>query len=132
MKRLLMATGALSVALLGHAAPAKADFVNGNDLFDHCNVERSDDLHDVKTMHCVGYIAGAADGLINGNVFGQVLAGREDDTIDFICVPDRVTAGQMKDVVVAYLSGNPAERHENASVLIAKALLRAWPCRAGA
>ena len=130
MYRLLMAAGTLSLALLVQATPAKADFMNGNDLYEHCTEEKSDNLADIKTMHCVGYITGSADGLRNGNVFGQVLAGREEETLDFICVPERVTAGQMKDVVVSYLASNPSERHENASVLVAKALLRAWRCPA--
>lgn len=124
----LVASSVLAVGI--PAAPARADYVNGNQLYEWCSSERSDNQYWTNFARCTAYAAGAVDGLDTGNVFGQVLVGSDSDTIDFICIPPRVTLGQVQEVVTTFLKNNPAIRHDHASVLVVKAVREAWPCRA--
>ena len=48
---------------------------------------------------------------------------------ELFCVPNKVTVGQMADVVVKYLTNNPENRQEQAHYLVRLALTEAWPCR---
>jgi len=68
---------------------------------------------------CYGYIAGIADSMAGGNPVGGKRA----------CIQKEVTAGQLVDVTVNYLTQNPAERHVMGSHLVAAALAQAFPCR---
>lgn len=45
------------------------------------------------------------------------------------CLPDRVKAGQIVDVVCKDLRDNPATRHQGAAGLVAVALSEAFPCK---
>jgi hypothetical protein len=44
------------------------------------------------------------------------------------CFPPDVTRLQIRDVIVRYLQGHPAERHTGAASLASDALQEAWPC----
>ena len=44
------------------------------------------------------------------------------------CTPDNSNYRQMVDVVSSFLTNRPEQRHEDASVLVIKALREAFPC----
>jgi hypothetical protein len=50
---------------------------------------------------------------------------------DQACYFEGVTLEQGKDVVMRYLNSNPETRHKRAVVLTSKALVQAFPCKAG-
>ena len=62
----------------------------------------------------VGYVRGVADTL---RVSGAV------------CVPERVSVGQLGMVVQKFLRDNPAQLHRDATVLTIKALMENFPCK---
>lgn len=104
----------IAVAVL-FASPvwsASGGFDSGNDLFNRCVGS------DALPAYCIGYTTGVADTLGSGPLY------------DFAaCLPDRVSKGQIRDIVVKYLQDNPQERHYAAVGLTAKALSLAFPCR---
>ena len=105
MKTLTLA--ALVAATIA-AAPARAEFVSGNQLYGDLN---SDDIS--PKIYALGYIIGVADTVV-GIAY---------------CPASRVTAGQLKDIVQAYLCDTPAERHRSGDVLVLRALSSVFPCK---
>ncbi|HET9942600.1 MAG TPA: Rap1a/Tai family immunity protein [Terriglobia bacterium] len=67
---------------------------------------------------CVGYISGFLDGLLSERVNAKV-----------ICVPEKVTLGQLARVMVKHLEENPNTLHLHRVMGIEEALFRAYPCR---
>ena len=45
-----------------------------------------------------------------------------------ICVPERVTNGQLAQVVIKYIEANPANMHRSFVAQAFMAFLEAWPC----
>lgn len=112
MKRIMIAAAlAMAPAPAGAAEPAED---NGNRLLSNC----SDDGYFMEGF-CLGYIRAltiSADLIMaNGN--------------NAVCIPDGVQAGQVRDMIVAYIRRNPSSRHEHALVLVSWALREAWPCK---
>lgn len=97
---------AILAALLAACIPAQASFKTGNQL--HAELMGTT----MEKMLTVGYITGVADALENLT----------------ICLPPRITAGQVVDVSKQYLEANPAIRHLSADVLVAYVLSTTWPC----
>lgn len=85
---------------------AQAAFKTGNQLHAELNGQAID------RMLTIGYITGVAD----------VLEGVS------ICLPSRITAGQVVDVSKNYLEANPAIRHLAADVIVSYVLSTTWPC----
>jgi hypothetical protein len=67
---------------------------------------------------CVGYISGFLDGLLSERVNAK-----------FICVPEKVTLGQLAQVMVKHFEENPNTLHLHRVMGIEEALVRAYPCR---
>lgn len=110
MIRLLLAALLIATA---SAAPTRADwFVGGYILENLCN--RAD------TDECDGYIVGLIDSLdpVAQASIGDLRA----------CIPTGTTAEGARQAVLDYLSGSPAIRDINASVIVALALSEAFPC----
>lgn len=61
-----------------------------------------------------GYVVGVADTLT---------------AIGTVCLPGGVSNGQVTAVVHKYLRDNPAVLHQNAVVLVARALMDSFPCK---
>jgi hypothetical protein len=95
--------------LPGHAFTA--NFLNGSDLLEKCNTQLD--------IVCIGYINAVAYAMNDGNAVNGFKA----------CIPLGVTAQQIKDVAVQYLTKNPAIRNYAAAGLVAAALSEAFPCR---
>lgn len=105
MKAVLALTAALVLAL-----PARAEFFDGNKLYEQCISDTAWQRGD-----CLGYTSGVFDSL-------QGIRW---------CAPENVTRGQVRDIVVQHLRDNPATRSStSADVLIRVALESIWPCPA--
>jgi hypothetical protein len=97
--------------------PARADvhsFVLGNKLYGWC-------VDDGETAQaaCVQYIVGVADTEAQHEMF---------KASPWACMPDNLTDGQLRDLVIKYLRDNPAIRHNSAANLVIFALKGAFPC----
>ena len=88
----------------------------GNELLEAC--EGSEPF---QQAFCLGYVTGASD--VDG-AEGAAFPERRRS-----CVPDSVSNGQLKDVVVKYLKDNPEERHILAAILVVKSVAKAFPCK---
>ena len=97
------------VRLLSIWLPGKAVSFSGNDLYGELQKGNPSNLF------WVGYITGVAR---MGMVFGYV--GQ------CIKLPETGTPQQTSDVVLAYLRDNPAERHQDATLVVLKALQEAF------
>lgn len=107
---------ASAVALLLSPSPvAAADFETGNQLLSSCDTKISGE-----GLQCLAYL----EGLIAGALF----TGDPITKPDPLCLPDRVTMGQVRDVVVEYLRTKPAVRHFPGGLLALAALRNAFPC----
>lgn len=90
------------------AADAKAGFETGRSLLGHCTSENI-----AAKSHCLGYIVGVYDAM---------------DTTRFFCTPSDITAGRLRDIVLAYLQQNPERWDFDAENLVTIALGQAFPC----
>jgi Rap1a immunity proteins len=107
------------LALLLPAGPARAVFMNGNELYHDCSEENSDKPQGQQMyMLCLGYISGIADGIETAEIGNRHL----------VCAPGEATVGQLVDIVKKYLHDHPETRHRAAGVLVFLALVQAFPC----
>jgi hypothetical protein len=102
--------GILSIML---PSASHAEYHDGNELLDYCTREEGTFGSGV----CSGYISGVASVLASSGVNGFRA-----------CIPDNVTNGQIRRVIVDRLERNPALLHYGASGLVAEALEIAFPC----
>lgn len=128
MFRHALLAAVLAVSSISVAQPARADFRDGNRLYADCTVREGASTYYQDKAYCLAYIVGANDGIESGLVLAEVYT-EIDDLQRPYCLPDNVTAGQLTDVVVAYLRKNPAERHLAGSIVVFAALTQAFPCR---
>ncbi len=93
-------------------APVKANFLDGHDLYEHCQKRNPSTLN---------YILGVHDAQ-------QAVAGlgRQEK---LICPWGRVSSGHIIGVVCDYLRDNPAQRHLSGASIVLKSLGNAFPCR---
>ena len=108
-------TAALIALINVSTYPAMAGHVTGIELLGYCE---SQDL--AEWGFCSGFIWGVADG-------HQLTS---DESTSF-CSPEGATSDQMGRVVVKYLRDHPEKLHEHAVLLVAIALIEAWPCIGG-
>jgi hypothetical protein len=107
---------ALLLLLSASAHPQRVSTTTGNDLLESC------ESRDFKQAFCLGYITGVTD--FDG-MDGAAFPERRRS-----CIPENVSNGQVRDVVVKYLKDHPEERHLLAAVLIVEAASKAFPCKA--
>ncbi len=96
-------------------APANADSETGNDLYKWC---RGSDQ-----SLCLGYVIASVETLL----WWQIQTDQ-----CFNNIPNTATYGQIRDVVVKFLSDNPAKRDAFATILVSNAVQDAWPCKEAA
>ena len=99
----------LLIALLMIPALARAEFLTGNDLY-----QKLTSTSVVDKMYALGYVVGVYD--VNVHI---TICPRAENVI---------TAGQVQDITIQYLTLNPGQRHRNAEVLVRDALKQVWPC----
>lgn len=112
---------AVGLAVLLTAGEGRADFLSGQDLNEMCS---SDNLYSEGA--CLGYIEGVYDA---GLAIDTDPNKRRWPGLVRACVPDDVSAGQLKEVVKKRLRENPAEWHYEADYIVARAFQEAFPCR---
>ena len=105
MRNLLIA----AIAIL--STPASAEFFDGNELHQFCQMRGTELATDALLG---GYVAGVAG-------YAEAAGGR-------ICAPRNSNVMQATDVFCGYLDSNPASRHLPAASLAEAALSEAWPC----
>jgi hypothetical protein len=90
-------------------------YVNGDSLLQKCQAD-----HLSLRGECIGYIKGVSD-------------VRDDAPPQSrnVCAPPVVTAGQLRDIVVMFLRGNPNRRNYSGAAMIDVALRNAFPCKRG-
>ena len=96
-------------------APARAYFLDGDELMNHCSAKIADERFDPAV--CVTYIMGAYDAFM----FQRLVRNQPR------CTPRTLTAGKLREVVVEYLRDNPDNRAMDASALVWNAILAEWP-----
>ena len=99
--------------LLGSAAPAEANFQDGNELHELCSADEGSFDYALG----LGYTIGVFDRSVATPGVG-----------DYLCAPPHVGAVQVFDVTCQYLRNYPEERHLLAATLTYRAMLQAWPC----
>jgi hypothetical protein len=117
MRRKLMVLGLLALAGTGvpFAAPANANFLDGDELVNHCSATVADERFDPQI--CVTYIMGAYDAFM----FQRLVRNQPR------CTPRALTAGKLREVVLEYLLANPDNRALDASALVWNAIIAEWP-----
>ena len=88
-------------------------FMGGNELFSICS-----DKNVASLGQCYGYIAGVVDEFETFRAFRNTKP----------CLPEGVTGKQFVDVVMKYLTDNPAIRNLSASSNVTVAVSDAWGC----
>ena len=106
MRHLIFAA-ALMTGLISSANGQSSD---GNKLLEWCTSPNSSDA-------CLGYLAAITDIMTFEDISGYSA-----------CVPEGVTRGQFRDIVVRYLKDHAEIRHHIAPYLIARANAEAFPC----
>jgi hypothetical protein len=110
--------GFLAVALAtSFATSATADhaYTTGHDLMEQCTTQNKYGFFEGV---CLGYVIGIADSMIAGNTINGYRA----------CLPSDASLGQLKDVVVKWLTNNLEKRNLAANRLVAAAFHDAFPC----
>jgi hypothetical protein len=97
--------------------PARAAYKSGNDLYSKCTATNGTATYYQDAAYCIAYVTAVYDALS----LDRMLADENE------CLPDSVTAGQLKDVALAYIRTNPKLRHLSAAALVRLALADAWP-----
>lgn len=127
MTRLL---GALCIAALATSAQAQT----GDSLLKSCTqalqfIEtnaQTGELYEVG--QCIGYINGVAHG-IDAALLSTSKSFEDYKARRFYCGPEQgVSSSQLVRVVHKYLSDNPEYLHQQGNVLVAGALIKAFPC----
>ncbi len=90
------------------ALAADSEPRTGNWLLGKCDKGNSN----TDFWECLGYITGVLDAQTSAQA----------------CIPERVTFGQLTDIIVGDLKAQPSTRHLHAWVLIAASAARAFPC----
>lgn len=111
-----LSVAAVIMMTVAFPTPAAAQFTTGNQLLEDCTAERGTSTFYQNQADCMGYIAGVIDQFI----FQRMVMEKAD------CVP-KITKGQARDILVAFLQKNPADRHHPAAVLVTLAIMEAYP-----
>jgi hypothetical protein len=94
-----------SVSLIG---------VSGNIILDRCTKQSDRDQE-----YCLTWMQLAADNAMQMKAIDPKLP---------LCIPQEVDATQLRDVAIEHLRKNAKNRHMAASILVAEAFYKAWPC----
>ena len=123
----------IAILLLGYALVSNAEWLTGNDLY---NQLTSSNISENNKGY--SYLQGVLDTeefyLINEVLSPASFAAAMNKEskrfkVDHICFGEnKVTLGQVKDIVLKYLDAHPEKRHIPASSLIRFALLENFAC----
>jgi hypothetical protein len=96
---------------------AQAGGVTGHTMMEHCTAKGGD-----AKFFCLGYMRATADAM----TFWTETVGKDDAVRT---CPDAVTAEQLRVVGVKFIKDNPKDRHLDATSLLSRAFMEAWPCK---
>jgi hypothetical protein len=99
---------ALTIALM--LSPRAALALDGNQILQTC-----ENTSGYNQGFCLGYLMGVVDSLVNG-------------AAPVMCTNDFVTLGQMRDIVLKFLSDHPESRHCGAIDITYVSLRNLFPC----
>ena len=96
------------------------NFATGNDLYRLCS-----DQYDPAQMFCQGYVEGGAYAI------DVVNSAKAHGIYTLACLPEsgKVSVGQVRDIVVQWLTAHPERRHQPAAAEALWALATAFPCK---
>lgn len=100
-------TGAVAGLALT-ASPARAEWMNGSQLHDACTSSAA-----VDRAMCLSYVMGVLDGY---RALPQPPV-----------VPEDISAGKVRDVVVAYMADHPEVLERQGRTVVKSAITDAWP-----
>ena len=106
-----------AAALAISSQPALANYLTGKDLYADCSKPQGS----FSQGFCSGYISGVVDAI----EYYQVNKGAEKS----VCLPKEVSIGQVKEIVVRYLTQHADQRHNTASAIVWDAVRIAFPCK---
>ena len=121
----ILGLGKLSIlALLGlsllQAAPARADFIDGNQLRLYCTSKNPND-----EAVCFVYIAGAVDAFTTIDLIGEKTSGTKRQ----FCLQDGVSPDQLKATTMQWLARPEANLDLAATLLVWGAIKDAYGCK---
>jgi Rap1a immunity proteins len=95
---------------------------SGSDWLRLCITTQPQSWDEAATIinYCLIYPRGMADGL-------SIWMYASSETAR-VCIPQKVTSGQLRDVALEYIKANPKDRHLQYSELFLYAWQDAWPC----
>lgn len=98
-------------------------FLDGQQLHEHCRPNPADDLADLRSALCLGYIVGSTD---------QILAAEAETPPELksFCPPQTVLAEDLRGAAMDFLDRHPKARSAAAAPLVAAALAARYPCGA--
>jgi hypothetical protein len=118
VKALLALTVAAPLLIVGSA---KADdipnYFNSGKLLKSCTSNNGTD-HAL----CLGYIAAASD-------YIDMMNAIQSDDGKKICAPSRYNLGQLRAVIVGYLTASPNDASSPGTFGVTMALAKAFPCK---
>ena len=114
---MLVRNAVLAAALAISSSPASANYLTGKDLYADCSKPQGS----FSQGFCSGYISGVVDAI----EYYQVSKGAEKS----VCIPKEVSIGQVKEIVVRYLTQHLDQRNNTASSLVWDAVRNAFPCK---
>lgn len=110
----------IAIALAGAPASLSAQDAFGTDTGNELLVT-CESTSTASNAYCIGFIKGVL-------VTERGLARLPNAPFTAPCIPEGVTMGQLKDIVVAYLKERPQERHWQGWSLVHNAANNAFPC----
>ena len=111
--KLLVLAAPLACTTLPARAVDFQGYETGNKLLAICQFPAIYELSD-----CIAYVAGSAD-QAKLHVQGQPQR---------FCMPEGVSLGQQRDIVLGYLKQHPEKRQQPSGALIWQAMAEAFPC----
>ncbi len=111
----------------GQAQETGGQYLTGNALYRHCTVTPDQPTYYASDARCSAYIIGSYDAIVTAeDLFTEL--GNLERPFRFVCLPTSVEAGQLRDIVVAYLRDRPADRNQAASLIVLSAIMDAYDC----
>lgn len=110
--------GAVVLANVPIAPPARAEFINGNQLYEWCSAEERDANYYQKNASCRAYVIGALDDFL----LEMEIAKKPE------CIPSNATRGQMADVVTKLLRDEPTIRNLSGPLIVRMAVVKGFGC----
>lgn len=106
--------------------PARAGFKSGNKFLEECSSKQN-----VDWGVCMGYVEGIADEISGQTEFTAITSLDGKKTKIYrprACIRSEVTASQIRDIALKWVTDHPETRDWDANALVSTALAAAFPC----